>query len=183
VEYYRTVFGFEAFQEFGENDIATRYSALRSIVTRDPRSRVTIPINEPAEGLRTSQIQEFLDYYGGPGIQHIALHSDDIVSTVGALRERGVAFLETPDTYYEALAPRLEAAGIALDLDALRRLGILVDFEGGGYLLQIFTAPVGDRPTLFYEIIERRGAVGFGKGNFKALFEAIERQQAARGNL
>lgn len=184
VEYYRSVFGFASFQEFAENDIATQYSALRSTVTRDPRSSITLPINEPAQGVRPSQIQEYLDYHGGPGIQHLALHTDDIVATVTALRERGVDFLDTPDGYYEALAPRLEAAGVDVDLGWLRPLGILVDLEeGGGVLLQIFTAPVGDRPTLFYEVIERRGALGFGKGNFRALFEAVEREQAARGNL
>jgi 4-hydroxyphenylpyruvate dioxygenase len=183
VEYYQSIFDFEVFQEFDEKDIATQYSALRSKVTRDPRSQVTFPINEPARGLRESQIQEYLDYYHGAGVQHIALHTDDIVATVGRMRERGVEFLRTPKTYYDEIAGRAQEHGVSEDLDALRELSVLVDFEERGYLLQIFTRPVGDRPTLFYEVIQRRGARGFGKGNFKALFEAIEREQAARGNL
>ncbi|HEY2702854.1 MAG TPA: 4-hydroxyphenylpyruvate dioxygenase [Candidatus Dormibacteraeota bacterium] len=183
VDWYHTVFDFEVFQEFDENDIATRYSALRSKVTRDPATMITFPINEPATGLRVSQIQEYLDYYRGPGVQHIALHTDDVVDTVRRMRGAGVEFLTAPAAYYESLAPRLADHGVSEDLDHLRELGILVDFEEDGYLLQIFTRPVGDRPTLFYEVIQRRGARGFGKGNFKALFEAIEREQAARGNL
>jgi len=183
VEYYQSVFDFDVFQEFDEQDIATQYSALRSKVTRDPRTMITLPINEPARGLRASQIQEYLDYYAGPGVQHIALHTDDVVATVAAMRERGVEFLHTPGTYYDEIAPRAAAQGVTEDVDRLRDLGILVDFEDQGYLLQIFTRPVADRPTLFYEVIQRKGARGFGKGNFKALFEAIEREQAARGNL
>jgi 4-hydroxyphenylpyruvate dioxygenase len=183
VDWYHTVFNFDVFQEFDENDIATRYSALRSKVTRDPATLITVPINEPATGLRVSQIQEYLDYYRGPGVQHIALHTDDVVDTVRRMRDAGVEFLTAPAAYYESLAPRLAAHGVSEDLDHLRELGILVDFEEDGYLLQIFTRPVGDRPTLFYEVIQRRGARGFGKGNFKALFEAIEHEQAARGNL
>jgi 4-hydroxyphenylpyruvate dioxygenase len=183
VDWYHTVFSFDVFQEFDENDIATRYSALRSKVTRDPRTMITLPINEPATGLKVSQIQEYLDFYRGPGVQHIALHTDDVVDTVGRMRDAGVEFLTAPSSYYEALAPRAAAHGVREDLDHLHRLGILVDFEEDGYLLQIFTRPVGDRPTLFYEVIQRRGARGFGKGNFRALFEAIEREQAARGNL
>ncbi|MEA2670894.1 MAG: 4-hydroxyphenylpyruvate dioxygenase [Chloroflexota bacterium] len=183
VDWYHTVFNFDVFQEFDENDIATRYSALRSKVTRDPATMITFPINEPASGLRVSQIQEYLDYYRGPGVQHIALHTDDVVDTVRRMRDSGVEFLTAPAAYYESLTPRLAAHGVTEDLDHLRELGILVDFEEDGYLLQIFTRPVGDRPTLFYEVIQRRGARGFGKGNFKALFEAIEREQAARGNL
>ena len=183
VRWYAGVMGFDVFQEFDEHDIATQYSALRSKVTRDPESFVTFPINEPATGLKASQIQEYLDYYHGSGVQHIALHTDDIVATVAAMRERGVEFLQTPDSYYEALAPRVAAEGVTEDLDRLRDLRVLVDFDENGYLLQIFTRPVGDRPTLFYEVIQRKGSLGFGKGNFKALFEAIEREQAARGNL
>jgi 4-hydroxyphenylpyruvate dioxygenase len=183
VEWYHSVFDFDVFQEFDEHDIATRYSALRSKVTRDPTTMITFPINEPAAGLRLSQIQEYLDCYRGPGVQHIALHTDDIVDTVDRMRQAGVEFLTAPSAYYEALAPRAAAHGVREDLDRLRDLGVLVDFEDEGYLLQIFTRPVGDRPTLFYEVIQRRGARGFGKGNFRALFEAIEREQAARGNL
>ena len=181
VSFYSEVFGFTVFQEFDEHDIATQYSALRSKVTRDPRTQVTFPINEPAVGLKASQIQEYLDYYRGSGVQHIALHTDDIVSTVQAMSDRGVEFLNTPDAYYAALGQRAE--GIDEDLDRLRHLRILIDREEAGYLLQIFTRPVGDRPTLFFEVIQRKGAKGFGKGNFKALFESIEREQAARGNL
>ena len=183
VEYYQGVFDFDVFQEFDEKDIATRYSALRSKVTRDRRSMVTFPINEPAQGLKASQIQEYLDYNHGPGVQHIALHTDDILSTVGAMRDRGVEFLSTPGAYYDDIAPLAAERGVAEDLDRLRELSVLVDFDENGYLLQIFSRPVTDRPTLFFEVIQRRGARGFGKGNFKALFEAIEREQAARGNL
>ncbi len=179
--FYSEVFGFTVFQEFDEHDIATRYSALRSKVTRDPRSMVTFPINEPAVGVRASQIQEYLDYYRGSGVQHIALHTDDIVGSVAAMRERGVEFLTAPSSYYAALGER--AAGIDEDLERLEDLNILIDRDDDGYLLQIFTRPVGDRPTLFFEVIQRKGCKGFGKGNFKALFEAIEREQAARGNL
>ncbi|MGH7687468.1 MAG: 4-hydroxyphenylpyruvate dioxygenase [Candidatus Dormibacteria bacterium] len=181
VSFYSEVFGFNVFQEFDEHDIATQYSALRSKVTRDPRTQVTFPINEPAVGLKPSQIQEYLDFYRGSGVQHIALHTDDIVATVQAMQDRGVDFLNTPDAYYGALGQR--ADGIDEDLDRLRDLRILIDREEAGYLLQIFTRPVGDRPTLFFEVIQRKGAKGFGKGNFKALFESIEREQAARGNL
>jgi 4-hydroxyphenylpyruvate dioxygenase len=183
VDFYREVFGFHVFQEFDEQDIATRYSALRSKVTRDQRTWITFPINEPAEGLRASQIQEYLDYYGGAGVQHIALHTDDIIESVFAMRERGVEFLTAPSAYYEEIAGRVRDHGVSEDLDRLRELSVLVDFEDDGYLLQIFTRPVADRPTLFFEVIQRKGAKGFGKGNFKALFEAIEREQAARGNL
>jgi 4-hydroxyphenylpyruvate dioxygenase len=181
VSFYSEVFGFTVFQEFDEKDIATQYSALRSKVTRDPRTQVTFPINEPHIGLKKSQIQEYLDYYRGSGVQHIAVHTDDIVATVQKMKDRGVEFLETPDAYYAALGPRAE--GIDEDLDRLRDLRILIDRDDDGYLLQIFTRPVADRPTLFFEVIQRKGCKGFGKGNFKALFEAIEREQAARGNL
>jgi 4-hydroxyphenylpyruvate dioxygenase len=181
VTFYSEVFGFNVFQEFDENDIATQYSALRSKVTRDPRSMVTFPINEPAVGLKASQIQEYIDYYRGSGVQHIAIHTDDIVGTVDAMRQRGVEFLTAPSAYYAALGER--AAAIDEDLERLEDLSILIDRDDDGYLLQIFTRPVGDRPTLFFEVIQRKGCKGFGKGNFKALFEAIEREQAARGNL
>jgi 4-hydroxyphenylpyruvate dioxygenase len=181
VSFYSEVFGFTVFQEFDEADIATRYSALRSKVTRDPRTQVTYPINEPYLGIKKSQIQEYLDYYRGSGVQHIALHTDDVVATVQQMKDRGVEFLDTPDEYYSALGAR--AAGIDEDLDHLRSLRILIDRDDDGYLLQIFTRPVADRPTLFFEVIQRKGCKGFGKGNFKALFEAIEREQAARGNL
>ncbi|GAC1570376.1 MAG: 4-hydroxyphenylpyruvate dioxygenase [Candidatus Dormibacteria bacterium] len=181
VTFYSEVFGFDVFQEFDESDIATQYSALRSKVTRDPRSLVTFPVNEPAVGLKQSQIQEYLDYYRGSGVQHIAMHTDDIVRTVDEMKQRGVEFLSTPQSYYQALGER--AIGIDEDIDRLRHLNILLDRDDDGYLLQIFTRPVGDRPTLFFEVIQRKGCKGFGKGNFKALFEAIEREQAARGNL
>ena len=183
VEYYQGVFDFDVSQEFDEKDIATQYSGLRSKVTRDRRTMITFPINEPAQGRRASQIQEYLDYYRGPGVQHIALHTDDIVASVSAMHDRGVEFLTTPGTYYDEIAPKAAAHAVTEDLDRLRHLGILVDFEYEGYLLQIFSKPVSDRPTLFYEVIQRKGARGFGKGNFRALFEAIEREQAARGNL
>ena len=150
-------------------------------MARDPRTQITFPINEPYVGLKKSQIQEYLDYYRGSGVQHIALHTDDIVKTVGEMKQRGVEFLTAPDEYYAALGPRAE--GIDEDLDRLHDLNILVDRDDDGYMLQIFTRPVGDRPTLFFEVIQRKGCKGFGKGNFKALFEAIEREQAARGNL
>jgi 4-hydroxyphenylpyruvate dioxygenase len=181
VSFYSEVFGFSVFQEFDEHDIATQYSALRSKVARDPRSMITFPINEPWVGIKKSQIQEYLDYYRGSGVQHIAIHTDDIIATVGTMRERGVEFLTAPAEYYAALGPRAE--GIDEDLDKLRAQNILIDRDDDGYLLQIFTRPVGDRPTLFFEVIQRKGCKGFGKGNFKALFEAIEREQAARGNL
>jgi 4-hydroxyphenylpyruvate dioxygenase len=181
VSFYSEVFGFAVFQEFDEQDIATQYSSLRSKVVRDPRTQVTMPINEPHVGIKRSQIQEYLDYYRGSGIQHIAVHTDDIVGTVQQMTDRGVEFLDAPGAYYDALGDR--AAGIDEDLDRLRALRILIDRDDDGYLLQIFTRPVGDRPTLFFEVIQRKGCKGFGKGNFKALFESIEREQAARGNL
>jgi 4-hydroxyphenylpyruvate dioxygenase len=168
---------------FDDSQIATSYSALRSRVMWDGTGTVKLPINEPAEGLRTSQITEYLDCYRGPGVQHLALATDDIVATVRALRENGVEFLDTPSSYYDLQRERLDWARIGADPDALAELGILVDVDELGYLLQIFTKPVEDRPTVFYEIIERRGCEGFGVGNFKALFESIEREQARRGSL
>ncbi|HVC39239.1 MAG TPA: 4-hydroxyphenylpyruvate dioxygenase [Candidatus Dormibacteraeota bacterium] len=182
VSWYNRVFGFDVFQEFDEADIATKYSALRSKVVRGGRGgSVTFPINEPAQGLRRSQIDEYLDYYHGPGVQHIALHSQDIVESVAWLRRQGAEFLRAPDSYYQALPGRI--GEIDEDLGRLQELNILVDRDEHGYLLQIFTRPVEDRPTLFFEVIQRKGCRGFGKGNFQALFQAIEREQEARGNL
>ena len=182
VQWYVDVFGFAPMQHFSEDAIATEYSALRSTVVSDGR-RVVQPINEPAEGRRKSQIQEFLDYYGGPGIQHIAMHTTDIVGAVGAMVDRGVRFMTVPDAYYEEAPARLGAIAEPLPWADLQRLGILVDRDENGYLLQIFTEPVAGRPTVFMEIIEREGARGFGEGNFKALFTSIEAEQARRGNL
>jgi 4-hydroxyphenylpyruvate dioxygenase len=181
VEYYERVFGMTEMIHFSDEDISTEYSALMSKVVADGEGRIKFPINEPAEGKRKSQIEEYLEYYGGPGVQHVALTTPDIVGCVRALRERGMRFLITPDSYYDDLTDRV--ADVAAQQDDLRELGILADRDDEGYLLQIFTKPIGDRPTLFLELIERHGAKGFGDGNFKALFEAIEREQAARGNL
>jgi 4-hydroxyphenylpyruvate dioxygenase len=181
VGYYERVFGMTEMIHFTDRDISTEYSALMSKVLTDGKGRVKFPINEPAEGKRKSQIEEYLEYYGGAGVQHVALATDDIVGTVAELRKRGVSFLTTPETYYEELPERI--GEIDEDLDDLRRLGILADRDDEGYLLQIFTATIGDRPTLFLEVIERHGARGFGEGNFKALFESIEREQERRGNL
>jgi len=180
VDFYARVFGFDQMVHFDDDTISTEYSALMSTVVWDG-SRVVLPINEPAEGRRKSQIEEFLDFYGGPGVQHIALRTDDIVTAVRALRDRGVRFLRVPATYYEDARPRM--AGIDLPWEALAELGILVDRDHEGHLLQVFTEPMGDRPTVFFEIIQREGSRGFGAGNFKALFEAIEREQERRGNL
>jgi 4-hydroxyphenylpyruvate dioxygenase len=181
VSYYEDVFGMTEMIHFSDEAISTEYSALMSKVVTTGDGRVKFPINEPAEGKRKSQIDEYLEFYEGAGAQHIALATRDIVGTVAELSARGVEFLKTPDTYYEEVPGRV--GEISEDLEDLRRLGILVDADDEGYLLQIFTKPLGDRPTIFFEIIERHGARGFGEGNFKALFEAIEREQAARGNL
>jgi 4-hydroxyphenylpyruvate dioxygenase len=181
VSYYERVFGMTEMLHFTDRDISTEYSALMSKVMADGKGRVKFPINEPAEGKRKSQIEEFLEYYGGPGAQHVALATTDIVRTITELRERGVRFLATPESYYEELPGRI--GEIDEDLADLRKLGILADRDDEGYLLQIFTATLSDRPTLFLEVIERHGARGFGEGNFKALFEAIEREQEKRGNL
>jgi 4-hydroxyphenylpyruvate dioxygenase len=181
VEFYERSFGMTEMIHFSDEDIATEYSALMSKVMTDGQGKVKFPINEPAEGKRKSQIEEYLEFYGGPGVQHIALTTSDIVGTVDALRECGVRFLNTPDTYYEDVPDRV--GEIDEDYEDLRRLGILADRDDDGYLLQIFTKTAQDRPTLFFEVIERHGARGFGDGNFKALFEAIEREQALRGNL
>jgi 4-hydroxyphenylpyruvate dioxygenase len=179
VDFYDRVFGFVALMQFDEHQIATEYSALRSTVVSN--GTIFMPINEPAPGRKKSQIQEYLDEYGEPGVQHIAFRTRDIASTVTALRGRGVRFMTVPDTYYDEAQRRM--AGIDLPWDRLRASNILVDRDASGYLLQIFTETVTDRPTVFCEIIERHDAVGFGEGNFKALFEAIERDQDRRGNL
>ncbi len=180
-DYYARAFGFEQLVSFDDKDIATEYTALRSKVMQNTTGKVKLPINEPAEGLKKSQIEEYLDFYGGPGVQHVAIATDDIVETVRALRANGVELLETPDAYYETLGERVGA--IAEDVAMLRELSILVDRDDKGYMLQIFTKPLQDRPTLFFEIIQRRGSLSFGKGNFKALFVSIEQEQAKRGNL
>jgi 4-hydroxyphenylpyruvate dioxygenase len=181
VEFYERCLGFTELIHFTDEAITTEYSALMSKVMTGGGGRFKLPINEPAEGKRKSQIEEYLEFYGGPGVQHIALATEDIVATVDALRERGVRFLDTPEAYYEDVGDRVGEIGE--DWSDLRRLRILADRDDEGYLLQIFTKPAQDRPTLFFEVIERHGAVGFGEGNFKALFEAIEREQALRGNL
>jgi 4-hydroxyphenylpyruvate dioxygenase len=181
VDFYRDVMGFRMFKHFDDKDISTEYSALMSKVMSNGNERVKFPINEPAEGKRKSQIEEYLDFYRGPGVQHIAMATNNIIETVGTLRRQGVEFLRVPNTYYEDLVKRI--GPIDEPIDALRELGILVDRDDEGYMLQIFTRPVEDRPTLFYEIIQRKGSRSFGKGNFKALFEAIEREQGLRGNL
>jgi len=181
VEYYARIMGFSQLISFDDKDISTEYSALMSKVMQDGTGRVKFPINEPAEGKKKSQIEEYLDYYRSPGIQHIALLTGDIVKTVSALRDNNVEFLRVPHTYYEEAPSRV--GQINEDMAVLEDLGILIDRDEEGYLLQIFTKPVQDRPTVFFEIIERHGSRGFGKGNFKALFEAIEREQELRGNL
>jgi len=179
--YYAAIFGFRHLQTFDDKQISTQYSALRSKVMASDNGNVKLPINEPAPGLRRSQIQEYLDFNFGPGVQHIALLTGDILETVGELRDRGMGFLDVPDSYYDALPERVGA--IDEDLDAIRKARILVDRDEEGYLLQLFSKPVEDRPTLFYEVIQRKGSRGFGVGNFKALFESIEREQERRGNL
>lgn len=181
VKFYEDVMGFKNLISFDDKDISTEYSSLMSKVVSSGNERIKFPINEPAEGKKKSQIDEYLEFYNGPGVQHVAIITKDIVETVTRLRDRGVEFLRVPGNYYDTLLDRVGT--IDEDVAPLRELGILVDRDDEGYLLQIFTKPVEDRPTLFYEIIQRKGARSFGKGNFKALFEAIEREQAARGNL
>jgi 4-hydroxyphenylpyruvate dioxygenase len=181
VKFYEDVFGMREMLHLSDEDISTEYSALMSKVVTSRDGRVKFPLNEPAEGKRKSQIDEYLEYYGGAGAQHIAVATRDIVGCVEELQARGIQFLPTPETYYDDVPERI--GEIREDLEDLRRLGILVDRDDEGYLLQIFTKPIGDRPTVFLEVIERHGARGFGDGNFKALFEAIEREQALRGNL
>ena len=181
VDFYANVMGFSLYQHFDDKDISTEYSALMSKVMANGNGYVKFPINEPAEGRKRSQVEEYLDFYAGPGVQHIALATNDILATVNKLREQGVEFLRVPHTYYAELQARV--GKIDEPVAELEELGILADRDDEGYMLQIFTKPVEDRPTLFFEIIQRKGSRSFGKGNFKALFEAIEREQQARGNL
>lgn len=181
VRYYADVLGFTQLISFDDKAISTEYSALMSKVVANGNGRIKFPLNEPAEGKKKSQIDEYLEFYDGPGVQHIAIATDDIISTVTELRSRGVEFLRVPSTYYDSVLDRV--GHIDEDIGPLRELGVLVDRDDEGYLLQIFSKPVEDRPTVFYEIIQRKGAKSFGAGNFKALFEAIEREQALRGNL
>ncbi len=180
-DWYSRVLGFKRYITFDDKDISTEFSALMSVVMSDDSHAVLFPINEPAPGRKKSQIDEYLEFYGGPGVQHIALLTTDIVSTVTRLREAGVEFLSVPSSYYDVMTERV--GRIDESVEEIRRLGLLVDRDEEGYLLQLFSKPVEDRPTLFFEIIERKGSRGFGKGNFKALFESIEREQALRGNL
>ncbi|MGH2748801.1 MAG: 4-hydroxyphenylpyruvate dioxygenase [Actinomycetota bacterium] len=181
VKFYEEVMGFVELRHFSDEEISTEYSALMSKVVWDGEGKIKLPINEPAEGKNKSQIEEYLEYYRSPGVQHIAMATEDIIATVEAMRAQNIEFLRVPGTYYEDVKDRVPE--IADKIDALQRNGILADKDEDGYLLQIFTKPVQDRPTVFFEVIERHGARGFGAGNFKALFEAIERDQAARGNL
>jgi 4-hydroxyphenylpyruvate dioxygenase len=183
VDFYNRVMGFTNMAEFVGEDIATDYSALMSKVVANGNHRVKFPLNEPAPGKKRSQIDEYLQYYGGPGAQHVALATNDILATVDAMVGEGVEFLATPDSYYEDPELRARIGEVRVPVEELQRRGILVDRDEDGYLLQIFTKPTGDRPTVFFELIERHGSLGFGKGNFKALFEAIEREQERRGNL
>lgn len=175
------VMGFRLFKHFDDKDISTEYSALMSKVMSNGNDRIKFPINEPAPGKRKSQVEEYLEFYRTPGVQHIAMATDDIIATVRELTDRGIEFLRVPSAYYDLLQERV--GKIDEPVDELKQLGILVDRDDEGYMLQIFSKPVEDRPTLFYEIIQRKGSKSFGKGNFKALFEAIEREQHLRGNL
>ena len=181
VNFYHQIMGFRQLVHFDDNDISTEYSALMSKVVQNGSGRIKFPINEPAEGKKKSQIEEYLDYYYTPGVQHIAMSTGDIITTVKSLKDRGIEFLRVPDAYYEVLPDRV--GDIKESLDMIRELGILVDRDDEGYLLQIFSRPIQDRPTVFFEVIERHGSRGFGVGNFKALFEALEQEQALRGNL
>lgn len=183
--YYERVLGFHRFWSVDDKDICTEFSALKSVVMSSPNDVVKMPINEPALGKKQSQIEEYVDFYGGPGVQHIALRTEDIISAITNLKARGVEFIKVPETYYAAMRARLKAKGMRLneDFDVLQSLDILIDFDEGGYLLQLFTKHLMDRPTVFVEIIQRNNFEGFGAGNFKSLFEAIEREQEARGNL
>ena len=183
VDFYNRVMGFTNMAEFIGADIATDYSALMSKVVANGNHRVKFPLNEPALGKKKSQIDEYLEFYRGPGAQHVALATNDIIGAVDALTTEGVAFLKTPDSYYEDAALRARIGVVRAPIEELQKRGILVDRDEDGYLLQIFTKPIGDRPTVFFELIERHGSLGFGKGNFKALFEAIEREQEKRGNF
>jgi len=181
VKFYEDVMGFRNILSFDDKDISTEYSALMSKVMSNGNGFVKFPINEPAEGKKKSQVEEYLDFYNGEGVQHVAIATKDIVATVSELQNRGVEFLKIPPSYYETVLDRV--GKIDEDLEPLQRLGILIDRDDEGYLLQIFSKPVEDRPTLFFEIIQRKGAKSFGKGNFKALFEALEKEQDRRGNL
>ena len=183
VEFYRRVMGFTNMAEFIGDDIATDYSALMSKVVADGHRKVKFPLNEPAVSKRRSQIDEYLQFYGGPGAQHVAVATNDILASVDAMRAAGLEFLNTPDSYYDDPALRARIGKVRVPIEELKKRSILVDRDEDGYLLQIFTKPVQDRPTVFFELIERHGSLGFGKGNFKALFEAIEREQELRGNL
>jgi len=185
VEWYEKMLGFHRFWSVDDKTIHTEYSSLRSIVVTDEKEAVKMPMNEPAPGKKKSQIQEYVEYHGGAGVQHVALNTKDIITSVSQLRARGVKFLQVPKSYYINLREKLAVAPIKVkeDLDTLEKLHILIDYDDKGYLLQIFTKPVEDRPTLFYEIIQRNNHHGFGAGNFKSLFEAIERDQEERGNL
>ena len=184
-DFYERCLGFHRFWSVDDKDICTEFSALNSVVMSSPNDLVKMPINEPAVGKKKSQIEEFVDFYNGPGVQHIALRTNNIVDAVAGLRARGVEFISIPDSYYEAMGPRLKQAGLKLheSFEEIQKLNILIDFDEGGYLLQLFTRPLMDRPTVFIEIIQRHNFDGFGAGNFKSLFEAIEREQDLRGNL
>ncbi|KAJ4348050.1 uncharacterized protein N0V89_009422 [Didymosphaeria variabile] len=184
-DYYERVLGFHRFWSVDDKDICTEYSALKSVVMSSPNDVVKMPINEPAHGKKQSQIEEYVDFYGGPGVQHIALRTDNIIRDITNLKARGVEFIKVPDTYYAAMRQRLKSKGMKLeeDFEVLQSLDILIDFDEGGYLLQLFTKHLMDRPTVFIEIIQRNNFDGFGAGNFKSLFEAIEREQELRGNL
>ncbi|MFZ0391962.1 MAG: 4-hydroxyphenylpyruvate dioxygenase, partial [Calditrichia bacterium] len=180
-EWYEKVLGFHRFWSADDKDISTEFSALRSIVVADPSEIIKMPINRPAAGLKKSQIEEFVEYYSGPGVQHIAMTTNNIIDTIGQMTERGVEFLRVPHSYYEELPRRV--GELKENIGELEEYGILVDADQFGYMLQIFTKPIQDRPTFFFEVIQRRGSTSFGKGNFKALFESIEREQEKRGNL
>jgi 4-hydroxyphenylpyruvate dioxygenase len=181
VDFYARVMGFAQLVSFDDKDISTEYTALMSKVMSNGNGRIKFPINEPAEGKKKSQIEEYIDFYNGAGVQHIAVATNNIIETVGALKDRGVEFLYVPPSYYDTVMDRV--GEIDEDLAVLKQHGVLVDRDDEGYLLQLFTKPVLDRPTMFFEIIQRKGAKSFGKGNFKALFEAIEREQENRGTL
>lgn len=184
-EYYEKVLGFHRFWSVDDKDVCTEYSALKSIVMASPDERIKMPINEPAVGKKKSQIEEFIDFYDGPGVQHIALKTENILETVAKMKQRGVEFIKVPQTYYENVKQRLEKSSLVLNerFEDIQGLDILIDFDEGGYLLQLFTKPLLDRPTVFIEIIQRNNFDGFGAGNFRSLFEAIEREQEKRGNL
>ncbi|KAI7093224.1 4-hydroxyphenylpyruvate [Hortaea werneckii] len=184
-DFYERCLGFHRFWSVDDKDICTDFSALKSVVMSSPNDVVKMPINEPAVGKKKSQIEEYVDFYNGPGVQHIALRTPDILTTVSNMKARGVEFISVPETYYTDIRERLRRTGMKLNesFETIQNLNILIDFDEGGYLLQLFTKPLMDRPTVFIEVIQRNNFDGFGAGNFKSLFEAIEREQAARGNL